>query len=71
MYFRPNLNNEERMSCARAQQYDRNFVLFVNGQKVKRVDKIKFLGVIIDEKLNWDDHIEYLENKLLSTIVQD
>lgn len=69
MYFRHNLNNDERMSCARSQQYDSELTLSVNGQKVKRVDKIKFLGVIIDEKLSWNDHIEYLENKLLSTIV--
>ena len=27
------------------------------------------MGVIIDDKLNWDHHIEHLENKMLSTIV--
>ena len=69
IYFRPNLNNEERMTCARTQQYDNRLILSVNGQKVEKVDKIRFLGVIIDEKLNWNDHIEHLENKLLSTIV--
>ena len=40
-----------------------------NGQKIKKVDKIKFLGVIIDDKLSWDHQIEHLENKMLSTIV--
>ena len=33
------------------------------------VDRTRFLGVIIDDKLNWDHHIEYLEKKMLSTIV--
>ena len=37
--------------------------------KVKQVDRIRFLGVIIDDKLTWDAQIEHLENKLISTIV--
>ena len=35
----------------------------------KQVDKIKFLGVIIDDQLSWNDQIKYVENKLMSTIV--
>ena len=48
---------------------EQGFSLSVNGQKVKKTDKVKFLGVIIDEKLTWDDQIKHLENKLLATIV--
>ena len=70
MYFRPNFNKEERLSCARARPIDSLFYLSVNGQKIKHVDKIRFLGVIIDDKLSWEPHIEHLENKMLSTIVQ-
>jgi hypothetical protein len=69
MYFRPNLNNQERLTCARSQSYNREFNIVVNGKKLKMVDKTRFLGVIIDDKLNWDYHIEYLEKKMLSTIV--
>ena len=69
MHFRPNLNHFERLTCARSSGYDQDLILSLNGQKVKKVDKIKFLGVIIDDKLNWDGQIEHLENKLLSTIV--
>ena len=70
MYFRHNFNKEERLSCARARTFDSELSLSVNGQKIKRVDKIRFLGVIIDDRLSWDPHIEHLENKMLSTIVQ-
>ena len=49
---------------------DSEFNLSVNGQKIKKVDKIRFLGVVIDDRLSWDPHIEHLENKMLSTIVQ-
>ena len=69
MYFRPNMNNNERMSCARTRTINSEFSLSVNGQKVKKVDKIRFLGVIIDEHLSWDHHIKHLEDKMLSTIV--
>ena len=69
MYFRPNLNNQERLTCARSKPYNREFNLFVNGRKLKMVDKTRFLGVIMDDKLNWEHHIEYLEKKMLSIIV--
>ena len=45
------------------------YYVSVNGQKVKKADKVKFLGVIIDKNLTWDDQIKHLENKLLATIV--
>ena len=57
------------MSCARSQNYDINLKLSINGVKVKQVDRIRFLSVIIDDKLTWDAQIEHLENKLISTIV--
>ena len=69
MYYKPNINNNERMSCARYQNYDISLKLSINGVKVKQVDRIRFLGVIINDKLTWDAQIEHLENKLISTIV--
>ena len=69
MYFKPNINNNERMSCARSQNYDINLKLSINGVKVKQVDRMRFLGVIIDDKLTWDAQIKHLESKLISTIV--
>ena len=69
MYFRPNLNICESMICARSQVYNKAYTLSVNGQKIRKVDKLKFLGVFIDDKLSWDYQIEHIENKLLSKIV--
>ena len=45
--------------------------LIINNTVIKRVTHAKFLGVIIDEKLSWDQHIKDLKRKLyyaLSTI---
>ena len=69
MYFRPSLNSEQCMTCARSTPYNERLTIAVNGHKIKQVDKVKFLGVIIDENLTWDDQIKHLENKLLATIV--
>ena len=69
MYFRPTLNNNDRMTCARAMSFNDRLSISVNGQKIKQVDKVKFLGVIIDENLSWDEQIKHLECKLLATIV--
>ena len=32
--------------------------LSINGTEITQVKSTKFLGVIIDERLNWDDHID-------------
>jgi len=38
--------------------------LKIDDFAIKQCNQTRFLGVIIDEKLNWDAHIKYLENKL-------
>jgi len=37
--------------------------LTINNQLVKIDNKAKFLGLVIDSKLNWNEHIKYLEEK--------
>ena len=31
---------------------------------IERQKLIKFLGVLLDENLNWKEHIKYTENKI-------
>ena len=38
----------------------------IGPTEIKRVSEIKFLGVIIDEKLSWDAHVKSLTKKLAS-----
>ena len=42
--------------------------LKLNHFEITRTTSIKFLGVMIDENLNWTDHIHILENKLSKNI---
>ena len=69
IHFKPNVSYEKRMTCARPRAFGCDNTLSLNGSKMTKVDKVRFLGVIIDENLNWENHIEYLEDKLNSCIV--
>ena len=37
----------------------------ITNAKIDMVYKIKFLGVLVDNKLNWKDHIDMIKTKLL------
>ena len=69
MYFRPYCNKEERMTCARSRPFLDFLNISVNGIKVKQVSHINFLGVFIDDNLNWNKHLEQLANKLRGCVV--
>ena len=46
----------------------KNVDILINGEKIDRVYVTKFLGVIIDHKLNWKEHIEVVKNKISKSI---
>ena len=66
IHFKPNFKQSERQTCART-RIEKS--LKISNFKLKRVTKVKFLGVMIDDKLTWEAQIEYLKEKLLSSIV--
>ena len=49
MHFRPNLNSNERLTCAIVCEYGNENVIKIGYQKLEKVDKVKFLGIIIDD----------------------
>ena len=40
------------------------FELLMGGYDIERTDQYKYLGVLVDEKLSWDDHIREVCRKL-------
>ena len=36
-----------------------------NNRILKRENSVKYLGILIDEKLLWEEHIQYVSNKLI------
>lgn len=41
--------------------------IYINNVGIDRVQVTKFLGVVIDEKLNWKEHVSYIPKKLSKT----
>ena len=37
----------------------------INGISIKQIEVVKYLGILIDENLTWDAHINHVINKLL------
>ena len=69
MQFRPCYNASERLTCARTRPYGSESIVKIAQHKIKKVDKVRFLGVTIDDKFSWEPHIEDLVKKLNLTII--
>ena len=54
MHFRPNLNSNERIYCATVCKYGNKNITKIGDQNL---DKVKCLGIIINDKLNWGPHM--------------
>ena len=68
IHFKPRFESDQ--TCARvrpyANEHDKSRSIFIQGKKIDQVTSTKFLGIVIDEKLNWTAHIQYLAKKIRS-----
>ena len=39
--------------------------VFIKGSKIEQTKSIKYLGILIDDKLKWHEHIDFVANKAL------
>ena len=46
----------------------RNITTTLNNVSIKQNHSARFLGVYIDDKMTWKDHISYISNKLAKSI---
>ena len=69
MHFRPSLNITERLTCARVRDYSSKNVLKLCNKKLKKVHKVTFFSVIIDDILNWEPHTQHMTQKLKFSII--
>lgn len=44
--------------------YDRSPLLRISNTSIEHVKQAKFLGIIIDEKLTWEGHVDYVTTRL-------
>ena len=52
-----NLNKSQYILFSRRQMHLQNIELFVNNYKLKKVNEVKFLGVTLDESLEWKSRL--------------
>ena len=57
MHFKPK-------SASSDESENSDLKLEIDGFTIKKCSQTRFLGVIIDERLNWDAHIKFLKRKL-------
>ena len=63
MYFSPLKRLKPSEEC----DVSNNEAIHIDGKILNKVSYIKFLGVLIDDKLNWKPHLDSLNRKLKST----
>ena len=44
------------------------YLILINGSYIRKVKQVKFLGLIVDDKLKWEEHIEYISSKIIRDI---
>ena len=59
-----NIKKTHFMLFSSKRKYSENVDIKIDGQKIERVSKTKFLGVQIDEKLLWKDHVKTICGKV-------
>ena len=59
-----NVTKTHYMVFHRARRKVSHNKLFINNYMVTQVSCSKFLGIILDNKLNWTSHIAYIKNKI-------
>ena len=45
------------------------YIIQVGDMMIKRVTKVKYLGIVVDENLSWDEHVEYISKKISRNIL--
>ena len=63
-----NVNKSHYMVFHRSRIKHSQTAIKIQNCTINKTDSIKFLGVIIDNKLNWHEHIIYIKNKISKSI---
>ena len=60
-----NISKSKYMIISKTKKiFESDFQIKLNGKKLERCSEYKYLGVYIDEKINWKKHVQYICDKL-------
>ena len=52
----------------RLKKADKNLTISLDGDVIKRVNSTKYLGIVIDEYLEWGAHVKHMKSKIAKCI---
>ena len=44
------------------------YIIMIDGEEIRRVKSVKYLGMIADDKLTWEQHVEFISSKMVRNI---
>ena len=47
----------------------KNLDIIIQATKINRIKSTKYLGIIFESNIRWDEHMEYIYNKTKFTII--
>ena len=59
-----NIKEDSLHDIPQTQKDNLDIKLAIDGEPINEVDKTKFLGILIDNKLTWKQHIAYVSGKI-------
>ena len=63
-----NIKKTKFMVFRNRKEIDKDIKLKICDSEIERVTEIKFLGVVIDDKLTWKQHVRYIKGKISKSI---
>ena len=63
-----NLQKSNYMIFGNRKKYDAGYEISINNVKLPCVHETKFLGVIINDRLKWNNHIDMIETKISKVV---
>ena len=68
MFLNVSKTNYMIMTLIMIREASDEITIQINGQQIERVTETTFLGVILDHKLTFKSHIDYISNKIAKCI---
>ena len=44
------------------------YIISASGSQIRRVKSVKYLGLVVDDTLTWDQHVDYISSKVIKNI---
>nr|CAH7713322.1 unnamed protein product [Callosobruchus chinensis] len=63
-----NINKTKYMVFKQKNKQVQNINIYINNTPLEQVSKIKYLGLVVDDKLSWTQHINKINDKIVAMI---